>query len=460
MINSGRYSTELSSELSIFEEQFISDAILSKSVDPRFPITSITDNVSAPIEFEIDGNEFAIRPRDCNIHLNISLIGEKVTTTPAVGEALATQTVQTVLNAANPCTQINNIGHSLFSKITTSLGGREISTLTNYNYISYINTRLNFADNTLNSFGQLGGWFADDPDDMDSVSITAANSSLKVRKAWWNANGSLDLVINPFSPILMSEKIIIPRTSLKIRLERVSDPKFYLMYPHAVANERVAYKIRINEAIFNVQRVELTPEYVIGLETMLREKEIPVVYKLPEPQILIYNVPTLLTQFSVNNMFNGNIPPKILVMFVAASAYNGDNTRNPFNFRNANVQSIALYKNGIPFPQPPLATNFTSKTCALAYYTTLKSLHAPSPIAPCLTFKEYLSGTTIFAYDTTPDSSGTPQLSSLINRTTNIRLEVTFSVAPIEPLVCLVYYERDIRVSIDVGGNVAVETIF
>ncbi|MCI4409950.1 MAG: hypothetical protein JHC26_12725 [Thermofilum sp.] len=150
MINSGRYSTELSSELSIFEEQFISDAILSKSVDPRFPITSITDNVSAPIEFEIDGNEFAIRPRDCNIHLNISLIGEKITTTPAAADGAATRTVQTVLNAANPCTQINNIGHSLFSKITTSLGGREISTLTNYNYISYINTRLNFADNTLN----------------------------------------------------------------------------------------------------------------------------------------------------------------------------------------------------------------------------------------------------------------------------------------------------------------------
>jgi hypothetical protein len=193
---------------------------------------------------------------------------------------------------------------------------------------------------------------------------------------------------------------------------------------------------------------------------MLREKEIPVIYKLPEPQILVYNVPTLLTQFSVNNMFNGNIPPKILVMFVAARAYNGDNTRNPFNFTNANVQSIALYKNGIPFPQPPLATNFQSKTCALAYYTTLKSLHAPSPIAPCLTFNEFLNGSTIFAFDTTPDSSGTPQLSSLINRTTNIRLEVTFSAAPTEPLVCLVYYERDIRVSVDVGGNVAVETIF
>jgi hypothetical protein len=147
-------------------------------------------------------------------------------------------------------------------------------------------------------------------------------------------------------------------------------------------------------------------------------------------------------------------------MFVNAKAFNGDNLLNPFNFTNANITKIGLYKNGIPFSQPPIDCNFTAKDCALAYHNTLTSLQAPSPVGPCLTLKEFMNGTTIFAFDTAPDSSGAIQLKTLSNHTTNIRLEVTFGTAPTEPLVCLIYYERELRVALDFQRNVTVKTIF
>jgi len=147
-------------------------------------------------------------------------------------------------------------------------------------------------------------------------------------------------------------------------------------------------------------------------------------------------------------------------MFVSAKAFNGDNTLNPFNFQNADVTRIGLYKRGIPFPHPPVDAVFGSKQCALAYHTTLTALQAPSPAGPCLTIDEFISGTAIFAFDTAPDASGAIQLSTLANPSSDIRLEVTFGTAPAEALVCLVYYERELRISADVDRNITVETLF
>jgi hypothetical protein len=264
----------------------------------------------------------------------------------------------------------------------------------------------------------------------------------------------------------MTDKIIIPHTSLGLRLERVTNPSFYLQHPNPIvqANNRLRevqqYSIQVNSAIFYTQRIQLTPEYLLGLENMLRIAEIPIVYHMPDPQVLTYNVPPRLQNFAVDNLFHGSIPEKILIMFVSADAFNGSNIKNPFNFVHANVRKIGLYKNGIPFPQPPISVNFTTKECAFAYHNTLTALQAPSPLGPCLTLEEFMSGTTVFAFDTSPDSAGAVQLSTLANKTPNIRLEVEFGTAPDDPLVCLIYYERELRVSLDWGRNVTVETIF
>jgi hypothetical protein len=453
-------TTELSTELALFEESIVSDAIISKSLEPKHPITSITDNVTAPIEFSIDASDYAIRPSGCFIALNISLIGERKTAVAATTEIAAHITTLPVLDPTIHCAQINNIGHSIFSKITTLIEGREISSLTNYPYIAYINTRLNFSKTSLDSYARLGGWYNDNPQSMDSTNSTTDNSPLRVRKGWWNTAGNLNLIICPFSPALMLDKIIIPQTNMTLRLERVSNPKFYLQYPNPTQTQTVNYQIKVNSAIFYTQRLELTPEYSIGLEKMLRIEKIPIIYHMTEPQVLTYNVPAQLTQFSVNNLFNGSIPEKILIMFVDSNAFTGSNIGNPFNFVHADVRKIGLYKNGIPFPQPAIDANFTTNETALAYHNTLTALQAPSPVGPYLTLPEFTDGTTIFAFDTSPDSSGATQLTTLANRTTNIRLEVAFNEAPAAPLVCLVYFERELRVAIDYQRNVTVETLF
>ena len=434
---------------------------MSKSLEPKHPVTNIGENTSSPIDFNIDGTERAIRPSQCFIQINASLIGKKTVVTPATSTSTATTVRTDVIENRVHCGIINNIGHALFSKMSLKIGNREISSIADYPYVSYINTRLNFNKSNLDSYARLSGWLADKPvvAEINNTDSTA-DGTLKKRKAWFGrTNNNIDLVIQPFLPIFMMDKVILPFIPISVRLERVTNPHFYLQFPDPLVNETVDYRIQINSAVFYTQYLELTPEYSIGLEKMLTRQTKPAIYKMTEPQILVYNVPPQLSLFSVNNLFNGSLPEKILIMFVTSAAYNGNNLLNPFNFTNADIRNIGLFRNGVPYPHPVIDINFNQKNYAIAYYNTLTALQAPSPAGPCLTLDEFVTGTTIFAFDTSPDSSGI-QMSTLTNRTTNIRLEVKFGTAPVEPLVCLVYYERELRVAVDGQRNVSTEILF
>lgn len=457
------HSTELSSELSVFEVEYINDAIIAKNLEPKHPVTSIGENVNAPIDFNIEGTEQAIRPSQCFIKINCSLLGTKTVVTPgAAADAPPTTRTRDVLDNAVQCSIINNIGHALFSKVSVKLGNREVSSIAHYPYISYLNTRLNFTNATLNSYGRIFGWYPDIHGSDATLNSTdsTGNASLQQRRAWFSTDGNtLDLIIRPFSPLLLLEKIILPYTPFSVRLERVSNPQFYLQYPNPRAGETVDFRIKINSAIFYTQYLDLTPEFSIGLEKALTKIQQPVVYKMPDPQLITCNVPPDLASFEINNMFSGSIPDKILVMFVTAAAFNGDNTQNPFNFINANVSRIGLFRNGTPFPHPPIDVDFTKRNYGLAFHSTLTALMAPSPIGPSFPLDEFVSGTTIFAFDTSPDSSG-KQLSTKMGSGTKIRLEVQFGTAPTVPLVCLVYYERELRVTVDALRNISVQNYY
>jgi len=108
------HSTELSSELAFFEEDYINDAIMSKSLEPKHPVTNIGENTSSPIDFNIDGTERAIRPSQCFIQINASLIGKKTVVTPATSTSTATTVRTDVIENRVHCGIINNIGHAFF----------------------------------------------------------------------------------------------------------------------------------------------------------------------------------------------------------------------------------------------------------------------------------------------------------------------------------------------------------
>lgn len=442
---------ECSTELALYEGKYMTDACVNKFLEPKHPTSAIDTNANNPIDFLIDGTDKAIRLNASFIHLELEYQGKHRV-------AVAAGNVdRDAFDVEAQCVAVNNIAHSIFDTVTITMQGKEISSTSNYPYTSYFNTRFNFNKSILENYGKLSGWSPDDLDALDSVDAVN-NEILKKRRALANGRKTLDLIMMPFVPLFHLDKIIPPNVSIGINLKRKTTPGFYLMHEALLAGEK--WDLVVKSAVLYVQRLELTPEYVIGLEQILLSPEMPIVFEMTEPTVITCNVGNGVSQFSMNNMFNGAVPEKILIGFVQTAAYTGTRDKNPFNFKHCNISEIALYKNGIPFPVPPIKANFADNQVAMAYQNTITALECTSPIGPSLSLEEFVKGTTIFAFSTNPDPSGNTDIHSMINQTTNMRLEVTFNTQLTEEMMCIIYFERDTRVALDRNRNVSKELVF
>ena len=59
-----------------------------------------------------------------------------------------------------------------------------------------------------------------------------------------------------------------------------------------------------------------------------------------------FTIPQNHMDVSHEKLFSGQLPTRIVIGLVDNRAYNGDLTRNPFNFGHFNLNEIALYLDG------------------------------------------------------------------------------------------------------------------
>jgi hypothetical protein len=198
----------------------------------------------------------------------------------------------------------------------------------------------------------------------------------------------------------------------------------------------------------------------MGVEAMLGRNERSCVYKFTDCQVLPLNIPRNSTNFTRNNLFQNNIPSRVLILFVETAAWDGALDKNPFHYRHNKITNIALYKDGVPYPTPELKCDFDNGLYTRAYYQTMRSLAAPDPIAPAITYEEFASGTTIFSYDMSPDQNGGAESSQITNKSSTMRLEVIFKEPLGIDIMCLIYHEIPMQFTVDSHRNVSVEKFF
>jgi hypothetical protein len=89
--------------------------------------------------------------------------------------------------------------------------------------------------------------------------------------------------------------------------------------------------------------------------------------------------------------------PKLIVLgFVENAAFNGDNTKNPFQFQNQQVKKLEISINGEMIETRPLEPNFTEDQYLRSYLTLYKGLgKLGQDWAPDITLEEYKSGYTL-----------------------------------------------------------------
>ena len=100
----------------------------------------------------------------------------------------------------------------------------------------------------------------------------------------------------------------------------------------------------------------------------------------------------------------GFIPKQMFVFFIDHDSYSGTITKNPFEFKNHDLQKIKFTVKGIEYPTVPYDLNFTENDVTRAYLDLLNTIGiSRDNKSPNITLEMFKKYCTVFCLDLQPD---------------------------------------------------------
>ena len=324
--------------------------------------------------------------------------------------------------------------------ITSSVGR-------NYPFKAIFDTLVNFEEDPKETFLQAEGYYKDtagfmnarDPDEGGNVGLMRRAEQTQSGKTW-------DLE-GPLCVDICNQTRYIPNgVSVNIRLYPTQD-SFRLM---SDTNEQ--YQVVIRNATLKAHEIAVNPGILIGHAAAFEETN--AFYPYMRSEIKTFNVATGSYDFSVDNIFNSMTPSRVIVALTSSKGYNGDYTRNPFNFHHYDVNYMDFKVNNISRPSNALKPNFTNGNYVSSYLTLFSVMgknqaHQGNDISR----EDYSLGYALFCFQVfnkqTKDFMDLP-------RRGHTSLSMTFKHPTPEPVTVVVYAHFPNNVQIDKTRNVVV----
>lgn len=416
----------MKSELNLFSLPPTQTSIDSSYWVQYKPVSSLTNE--GPIEYVIPGNS------DEYLDLPHTLLYVKVTfqppATPNEGDTDAMRA------QVGP---VNNFMHSLFDQVSVTLNHQVVSPASNnYAYQAFFETLLNYGAGAKHSHLSSVLWHDDTAGKMDSFT---ENNGLAKRRALLNANKSIDLIGHIHSEMFNQDRLLLNGVEVGIKFVKSKDG-FAIMDPTG------AYKIAINDSALYVRRVKVYPNILLEHSKLLSSMSA----KYPVTRVQVKNVVLhsgILSE-TIDNIFMGTVPRRIICGFVKNQAYNGTRSTNPFNFEHFNLNYFSLSVDGVQIPSRHLQPNFDDNLFVESYHSLFTGigLHYLNR-GNCISRESFKSGYCLFAFDLTPDLSANSCDHFNLIKHGSIRIDVRFKNALEHNINCLVYAEFNSVVEID-----------
>ncbi|XP_052696062.1 uncharacterized protein F54H12.2-like [Crassostrea angulata] len=432
-----------------------------------YPISSTLQSETAPIEFDIQGQG------DEYIDLSQTYVQIVCKFTKDDGTALT--------GANTSVTPVNNIIHSLFSEIDVTLNGKIITPGTDtYPYKAYLEKLLSYRPKTLETqMKACSLWEKDTAGHMDDalttaptqtktqfnvvddkVTINAAqlgfplpadgeNEGLRKRRDAIENSKKITLIDRLYVDLFQQDRFIPNGVDIRLRFNRAK-PAFHLM-----AHAGSSGKISILSMLLWVRKVKPTATVLNAINERLNSETVK--FPLRRVEVKTFTIPQGTQSKITDHLFQGQMPKRIVLGFVENAAFNGDLTKNPFNFKNANVKKLDVSINGETITTRPFEPDFANDLYLRSYLSLYQGLGKfGEDWAPDISFEEYKDGYTLWCVDFTKDQEAQLDKFHLIE-TGNLRIEVQFSQNTATTLNCLVYAEFDNLLEINKQREVSVD---
>ena len=412
-----------STALTLFDDADIQMDIERNTRVIFYPIHNIVPG--APIEFHIPGtSDEYMDIGDMNILLQLKIIkkDKKAWDAAADDVAFINMPISSVFQDV-----------FLYLKDTQVEGGQHL-----YPYNAYLSSLLQFHPSAKKTHMQSWGWYEDTPgkfNDADNNAGHEAREACTTGGKIWEVNGPL------FLDITHQERYLMPSTSLRLKLIPAK-PEFCLFSKAASTN----YDYEIIKCELQVPRVTCTDSVLSGHNAGLDKNNAK--YWLNHIDLMTLTITSEEKTFIKDSLYVSQVPKLLCIGLVDHDAFNGNITKNPFNFHHFNLDRIGLYRDGVLVPGQILTPDYANDCYTRAYNQTMSALkYFNTDDSNGMTMEHFKSGYNLYVYDLTPDN--TPQGPHRhLMRAGSLRLEIGFKTKLTSAVTVLMFALIDAKLEI------------
>ena len=415
------------SELDLFSVPPINTSMESGSMIEHLPLSKPEDG---PLEFDVTSPDEYVDLGRTFLYIKAKVVKNN----------------KTNLDAATKIGPANLWLHSLFSQVDIQLNGKLVTPSVNtYPYKAYLETLLSYGSDAKESQLTSELWYLDSPP-MDEVDPLAAdddagnNEGFAERGKFISASKSVEMIGRLHCDIFQQDRYLLNKVDMHIKLIR-SPEQFHLMA------DGTAYKTIIEDAVMYVRKVKINPTLVNEHNKQMSTGHL-VKYPVRRGVVSTFTISQGSMSVNKDNVIMGQLPRRVVVGLVSNKAFNGSVADNAFNFKNFDLNFLALYMGGHQFPNKPLTPNFTNNQFLRSYLTLFEGTGMLNDNkGHGIDRGSYKDGFALYAFDLTADMAEGAHIDPIKHG--NIRMDIHFATALTETVNVIVYAEYDNLIQID-----------
>ena len=398
--------------------------VIESTYDVEFrPIGTLAK--SSVIEFIIPGSEHFT-------DLSASYLYAKMKINATETIAGATETAASTIKPLD-VTPTSNFAAALFEQLDVYLGNVNITPGNSlYHYQSYLDDLFFKYKSPIDACQMIGG--------------TEDERKERIKNTF-------DLIIPIHAPIFQQEKYLIDNVpiTLRFKLAQASFPV------KTDSKNSPKASIELERLSLFIKRVKLYQPVQMAITANLQKS--PAKYYLQRNEVKAFHLPTGFAANSIDNIYAGQLPRKLIVGFIPDKAFNGDINEDCFKFVHSDLRSATIIANGIKIPSTSYQPDFKNKLYMREFYDAYRSMNQDTGIPKInLEYDKYADNYPLLVFDLTDDgtlASDSGAL-SLIKRG-NVRMEVQFKEPLQEGLHMIVFAIYDNVLQIDAERNIVTD---
>ena len=160
-----------------------------------------------------------------------------------------------------------------------------------------------------------------------------------------------------------------------------------------------------------------------------------------------FSLPAGISSYTVEDLYNGLKPSRLIVAFVLNDAYGGNLELNPFNFKPFDLSFLQFTVDGNSVPEKAFQPNFQRGDWASAYYRMFFDQYHDGNF---ITFTEFSAGYSFFCFNL--DGQITEDV-MVEQRYGQCRLEMAFRTALAKSVSMIVYAHFPAMLKVDKTRN-------